>query len=232
MEGATEEQLLADAVERARRAGQRRGGPGVAGGQQAVERGAERAAGGGRSGRRRGTPRTRRCRRRRARRTARHAPTRSGRNGIGPEANDPIVHVAATSRPRTLNHAEPLGTRSVAASSAAPTTMVTATTRRRRRRRRWGVDSRWRGGRDEQVRNAHGPRRTPVAPTLAANGLGRGLGEHHRGVAQQLIESVVAHHDLVGHRVDQRAGRGQVDVGDDPQPVRRQARATAAERER
>ena len=69
-----------------------------------------------------------------------------GLNGIGPETNDPTVHVAATSRPRTVNHAEPQGTRNVAASSAVPTTIAMAVTTRRRRRRR-PIESRWLGGR-------------------------------------------------------------------------------------
>ena len=63
-------------------------------------------------------------------------------------------------------------------------------------------------------------------PTLHScrQGLGRGLGERHRRVAEQLVEPAVVHHDLVRHRVDQGPGRGQVDVGDEPQPVRRQPR--------
>ena len=43
-------------------------------------------------------------------------------------------------------------------------------------------------------------------------------------MAQQFVETVVAHHDLIRQGIDQGPSRGQVDVSDQPQPVRRQPR--------
>src|SRR3954449_8417785 len=109
---------------------------------------------------------------------------------MGPEANAAIVHVAATSRPRTVNDTVPRGARRVAANSAVPMTSAAAVTTCRRRRP---------VGPSTVARSVDGTRRLGKRqelggrPTIHSGGqsFGGRLSEHHGRVTQQLIESAV-----------------------------------------
>src|SRR3954452_11976827 len=127
--------------------------------------------------------------------TLRHA-TRPRVSGIGPEANDPTVQVAATRSPSTVNHAEPRGTRKVAPSSAVPARIVAVATTRRRCRTPGSstVAGALDGTRISGTRTDLGGRST-LHP--CRQGLGCRVRERHRRVAEQLVEPTVAHHDLV-----------------------------------
>ena len=107
----------------------------------------------------------------------------------------PVSNSAPTTSAMS-NHSEPRGTRNVAASRPVPTTTAAAATTRRRQRA--AGPSTVAGSQDETSRSGT---RTDLGgrPTShpCRQGLGCGLGEHHRRVAQQLIEPVIAHHDLV-----------------------------------
>ena len=76
---------------------------------------------------------------------------------------------------------------------------------------------------NEAVRRAHDCLPRPMRSVRAAKAREAAASNVIGRVVEQLLDAVVVHDDFVGHRIDEQAGGGEVDVGDEPQPVRRQA---------